>query len=40
MASPCEHGNGPLGSMKDGEFVAWMSDCQLLKKDCFMEIVS
>jgi len=27
----CEHGNEPLGSIKEGEFLDWLSDCQLVK---------
>jgi hypothetical protein len=29
----CEHGNEPLGSIKGGEFLDWLSDYYLLKKD-------
>jgi hypothetical protein len=29
----CEHGNEPSGSIKGGEFVGQLCDCQLLKKD-------
>jgi hypothetical protein len=29
----CEHGNEPSGSIKGGEFLDKLSDCQLLKKD-------
>jgi len=29
----CECGNEPSGSVKGGEFLVWLSDCQLLKKD-------
>jgi hypothetical protein len=29
----CEHGNAPSGSIKGGEFLDYLSDCQLLKKD-------
>jgi hypothetical protein len=32
MAGRCEHGNEPLGSVKD-EFLNYMSDCYGLKKD-------
>jgi hypothetical protein len=28
-----EHGNEPSGSIKGGEFLAKLSDCQLFKKD-------
>jgi hypothetical protein len=30
----CEHGNEPLGSVKCGEFVHKLRNCQLFKKDC------
>jgi hypothetical protein len=33
VADCCERGNEPLGSIKDGEFLDWLSDCLLLKKD-------
>jgi hypothetical protein len=29
----CEHGNEPSGSIKGVEFLDWLSDCKLLKKD-------
>jgi len=29
-----EHGSEASGSMKDGEFLDWLSDYLLLKKDC------
>jgi hypothetical protein len=29
----CEHGNEPSGSIKGGEFLHYLSDCKLLKKD-------
>jgi hypothetical protein len=29
----CEHGNEPVGSVKGGEFLDYLSDCQCLKKD-------
>jgi hypothetical protein len=29
----CEHGNEPSGSIKGGEFLDQLNDCQLLKKD-------
>jgi len=29
----CEHGDEPSVSIKCGEFLDWLSDCQLLKKD-------
>jgi hypothetical protein len=32
-ASCYEHGNEPSGSIKGGEFIDKLSDCQLLKKD-------
>jgi hypothetical protein len=33
VAGYCEHGNEPSGSVKGGEFLNWLSDCQLLKKE-------
>jgi len=27
----CEHGTGPSGSIKGGEFLASLSDCSILK---------
>jgi hypothetical protein len=27
VAGSCEHGNGPSGSIKGGEFLDWVSDC-------------
>jgi hypothetical protein len=33
VAGPCEHSNEPSGSINGGEFLEWLSDCQLLKKD-------
>jgi hypothetical protein len=33
VAGSCEHGNEPSGSIKGGEFLDQLSDCQLLKKD-------
>jgi hypothetical protein len=33
MAGCCEYGNELLGSIKGGEFLDELSDCQLLKKD-------
>jgi hypothetical protein len=29
--SSCEHGNEPSGSIKGGELLDWLSDCQLLR---------
>jgi hypothetical protein len=28
-----EYSNEYSGHIKDGEFIVWLSDCQLLKKD-------
>lgn len=28
---PCEHGNGPMGSMNGWKFLGCVRDCQLLK---------
>jgi hypothetical protein len=33
VAGSCEHGNKPSGSIKGGEFLDFLSDCQLPKKD-------
>jgi hypothetical protein len=33
VAGSSEHGNELLGSIKGGEFLDQLSDCQLLKKD-------
>jgi hypothetical protein len=33
VADPYERGNDPLGSVKGGEFLDKLKDCQLLKKD-------
>jgi hypothetical protein len=33
VAGCCEHGNEPSGSIRDEEFLDWLSKCQLLKKD-------
>jgi len=33
VVGSCELGNKPLVSIKDKEFLDWLSDCQLLKKD-------
>jgi hypothetical protein len=32
MAVSCEHGNEPAGSIKNYEFLDYLSYCQLLKK--------
>jgi hypothetical protein len=34
----CEYGNEPSGSIKCEEFLDYMSNCYLVKKDCFMEL--
>jgi hypothetical protein len=31
VAGTCEHGNKPSGSIKDGEFLDYLIDYQLLK---------
>jgi len=37
MVGSFEQSNEPSGSIKDGEVIDQVSDCQLLKKDsCFM----
>jgi hypothetical protein len=33
VSGSCEHGNEPSGSTKGGEFLGYLSDYQLLKKD-------
>jgi hypothetical protein len=33
VAGSCEHGNEPLGSIKDGDFLDQLSNYELLK-DC------
>jgi hypothetical protein len=33
VAGFCEHDNEPLGSLKGGEFLDYMGDYELLKKD-------
>jgi hypothetical protein len=33
MTGSCEHGNEPSGPIKGGEFLDYLSDCQLLMKD-------
>jgi hypothetical protein len=33
VAGSCEHNNEPSGSIKDVEFVDWLSDYWPLKKD-------
>jgi hypothetical protein len=38
-AGSCEHSKEPLNSIGSREFLDQLSDCQLLKKDCFMELV-
>jgi len=34
LAGTCECGNELSGSIKCGEFVDWLRNCQLLRKDC------
>jgi hypothetical protein len=33
VAGSCEHGNEPSSSIKGGEFLCWLRECLLLKKD-------
>jgi hypothetical protein len=33
VAGSCEHDHEPSGSIKEGEFLDYLSDYQLLKKD-------
>jgi hypothetical protein len=32
VAGSCEHGNGPLGSVRDVEYFGRPTDCQLLNE--------
>jgi hypothetical protein len=32
VADSCEHDDEPLGSIKGGKFLEYLSDCYLLKK--------
>jgi hypothetical protein len=32
----CKHGNEPLGPIKSGEFLDYLSDCQLMKVTSFV----
>jgi hypothetical protein len=34
VADSCEHGNKTSDLIKDGEFLDYLSDCQILRKDC------
>jgi len=34
VAGSCEHGSEASGSMKGGEFLGQVRDCQLLKNMC------
>jgi hypothetical protein len=34
VAGSCEHGNEPSGSIKVGEFLDYLSNYQLLNRDC------
>jgi hypothetical protein len=34
VAGSCRHGNAPSGSIKSGDFLDYLSDCQFLKEDC------
>jgi hypothetical protein len=34
MAGFCKNGNEPSDSIKCVEFLDWLSDCELLEKDC------
>jgi hypothetical protein len=41
VAGSCEHGNEPLGSIKCGEFLDWLSVLLVCQEGlCFMELVS
>jgi hypothetical protein len=39
VGSSCEHGNEPLGSMKGGEFLDWLSDVASQDGLCSMELI-
>jgi hypothetical protein len=39
VVSSCEHGNEPSNSMKGGQFLDQLSDCQLHDASCSMESV-
>jgi hypothetical protein len=34
MTDSCEHSNEPSGTIRGGEFLDWLSDYYILKKDC------
>ena len=40
MTGTCEYGNEPLGSIKCGEFLDWLRNGKLLRKDGCMGFVS
>jgi hypothetical protein len=40
VGSSCERLNDPAGSIKRGEFLDWLSDYQLLKKDSALVLLS
>jgi len=33
VVGACEHSNEPFGPIKGREFLGWLSDCLLVKKD-------
>jgi hypothetical protein len=33
VTGSCRHGNEPPSSVKGGDFLDWLSDCQLLNKE-------
>jgi hypothetical protein len=39
VARSCEYGDEPSGSIKCKEFLEWLRTCELLNKDCSMELV-
>jgi hypothetical protein len=41
VAGSCEHGNGPSGSIKFGEFLDWLSVLLVSQEGlCFVELVN
>jgi len=40
MAGSCQCGNKPSGSLKSGQFLDQLSNCQLLERPCTMEQAS
>jgi hypothetical protein len=40
VVGSCEYSNEPLGSIKDGEFLDYLSNYHLLKKDHAMNLIA